>query len=139
MGRADWSSDLAFKTVNGSIRVTLPASASTTVDAETVNGSIVSDFAVSDGNRPAPAPDRHHRRRRPGDVARDRERQHPHRPGRPAGVGVSFALRVFRPVPRAHASPDVVGINDFRAWARGSVARGTHGGVAGTPLREESG
>ena len=49
MGRADWSSDLEFKTVNGSIRVTLPRTASTTVDAETVNGSIVSDFEVSDG------------------------------------------------------------------------------------------
>jgi hypothetical protein len=51
MGRADWSSDLAFKTVNGSIRLTLPASASTTVSAETVNGSIVSDFTVSDGTK----------------------------------------------------------------------------------------
>ena len=49
MGRADWSSDLEIKTVNGSIHVTLPATASTTVDAETVNGRIVSDFAVSDG------------------------------------------------------------------------------------------
>jgi DUF4097 and DUF4098 domain-containing protein YvlB len=49
MGRTDWSSDLEIKTVNGSIRVTLPASASTTVDAETVNGSIVSDFSVSEG------------------------------------------------------------------------------------------
>ena len=49
MGRADWSSDLEIKTVNGSIRVTLPATAGTTVDAETVNGSIVSDFSVSDG------------------------------------------------------------------------------------------
>jgi len=49
MGRADWSSDLEIKTVNGSIRVTLPPLASTTVDAETVNGSIVSDFSVSHG------------------------------------------------------------------------------------------
>ena len=49
MGRTDWSSDLEIKTVNGSIRVTLPSSASTTVDAETVNGSIVSDFSVSEG------------------------------------------------------------------------------------------
>jgi hypothetical protein len=48
MGRADWESDLEFKTVNGSIRVTLPATASTTVDAEVVNGRIVSDFQVSD-------------------------------------------------------------------------------------------
>ena len=49
MGRADWSSDLEFKTVNGSIRVTLPASASTTVDAETVNGTISSEFHVEGG------------------------------------------------------------------------------------------
>jgi DUF4097 and DUF4098 domain-containing protein YvlB len=49
MGRADWTSDLEFKTVNGSIRVTLPASASATVDAETVNGSIQSDFQVEGG------------------------------------------------------------------------------------------
>jgi len=46
MGRADWSSELAIKTVNGSIRVTLPRLASTTVDAETVNGGIETDFAV---------------------------------------------------------------------------------------------
>jgi DUF4097 and DUF4098 domain-containing protein YvlB len=49
MGRADWTSDLAFKTVNGSIRLTLPSSASTTVDAEVVNGSIETDFAVEGG------------------------------------------------------------------------------------------
>jgi hypothetical protein len=49
MGRADWDADLAFKTVNGSIRVTLPASASTAVDAEVVNGSIESEFAVQGG------------------------------------------------------------------------------------------
>jgi DUF4097 and DUF4098 domain-containing protein YvlB len=49
MGRADWSSDLEIKTVNGSIRVTLPRAASITVDAETVNGSIVSDFSISGG------------------------------------------------------------------------------------------
>lgn len=47
MGRADWSSDLAFKTVNGSIRLTLPRAASTTVDAETVNGSIETDFELT--------------------------------------------------------------------------------------------
>ena len=49
MGRADWSSDLEIKTVNGSIRVTLPPLASTTVDAETVNGSIETDFTVEGG------------------------------------------------------------------------------------------
>ena len=50
MGRADWSSEVAFKTVNGSIRVGLPTGASTTIDAETVNGRIVSDFEVSNGS-----------------------------------------------------------------------------------------
>ena len=49
MGRADWASDLAFKTVNGSIDLTLPRAAATTVDAETVNGRIASDFAVDGG------------------------------------------------------------------------------------------
>jgi hypothetical protein len=49
MGRADWTSDVAIKTVNGSIDVTLPRSASTTVDAETVNGRIGSDFPVDGG------------------------------------------------------------------------------------------
>ena len=49
MGRADWSDDLAFKTVNGSIRVTLPSNAGASVDAEVVNGSIQSDFPVSGG------------------------------------------------------------------------------------------
>lgn len=49
MGRADWSSDVEIKTVNGSIRLTLPLTANTTVDAETVNGSIETDFAVEGG------------------------------------------------------------------------------------------
>jgi putative adhesin len=49
MGRAQWPSDIDIKTVNGSIRVTLPASAHTTVDAATVNGTIATDFTVSDG------------------------------------------------------------------------------------------
>jgi len=49
MGRADWSSDLAIKTVNGSIRVTLPPAAGATLDAETVNGSIQTDFEVAGG------------------------------------------------------------------------------------------
>lgn len=49
MGRTDWSSDLEIETVNGSIRLTLPSTASTTLDAETVNGRIHSDFEVTDG------------------------------------------------------------------------------------------
>ena len=49
MGRADWSNEVEFKTVNGSIHVALPAVANTTIDAETVNGRIQSDFEVSNG------------------------------------------------------------------------------------------
>jgi hypothetical protein len=49
LGRADWTSDLAFKTVNGSIHVSLPSSAAATVDAEVVNGRIESEFPVEGG------------------------------------------------------------------------------------------
>jgi hypothetical protein len=46
-GRADWSGDAAFKTVNGSITLTLPSSTSADVRAETVNGDIETDFALT--------------------------------------------------------------------------------------------
>jgi putative adhesin len=46
-GRADWAGDAAFKTVNGSITVTLPASTAANVKAETVNGQIETDFALT--------------------------------------------------------------------------------------------
>ncbi len=47
MGRADWSGPLSFKTVNGSIRLELPASTSADVKAETVNGDITTDFPLT--------------------------------------------------------------------------------------------
>jgi DUF4097 and DUF4098 domain-containing protein YvlB len=46
-GRADWSSAAAFKTVNGSITLTLPTSLAVNIKAETVNGSIETDFPLT--------------------------------------------------------------------------------------------
>ena len=45
--RADWSEALAFKSVNGSITLALPADTSAELQATTVNGSISTDFPVS--------------------------------------------------------------------------------------------
>jgi Putative adhesin len=45
-GRADWEGDAEFKTVNGSITVTLPSSMAAEVKAETVNGTIDTDFPL---------------------------------------------------------------------------------------------
>lgn len=47
MGRTDWSGTINLETVNGGIRVTLPASASTSITAETVNGGLSSDFPLT--------------------------------------------------------------------------------------------
>jgi len=47
MGRADWSDDLEFKTVNGSIDVSMPANLNTEVEAKTLNGEISSDFPLT--------------------------------------------------------------------------------------------
>ena len=47
LGRADWTSPLDFKTVNGSITLLLPAAASAEVRAETVNGDISTDFPIT--------------------------------------------------------------------------------------------
>jgi DUF4097 and DUF4098 domain-containing protein YvlB len=47
MGRADWSGDMEFKTVNGSIDVSMPASLSAEVEVKTLNGSISSDFPLT--------------------------------------------------------------------------------------------
>lgn len=47
MGRADWPSGLEFKTVNGSINLSLPASLSAQVEAKTLNGEITSDFPMT--------------------------------------------------------------------------------------------
>jgi hypothetical protein len=48
LGKADWKDPLAFKSVNGSVRVSLPASANASVRVETVNGGIDNEFALSD-------------------------------------------------------------------------------------------
>jgi DUF4097 and DUF4098 domain-containing protein YvlB len=47
LGRADWPSGLEFKTVNGTIDLTLPASLSARVEAKTLNGEITSDFPLT--------------------------------------------------------------------------------------------
>ena len=48
LGKADWKDPLAFRTVNGSVRVSLPASANASVRVETVNGGIENEFEMSD-------------------------------------------------------------------------------------------
>ena len=47
MGRADWDNGLDFKTVNGGIDLSFPATLSANVDARTLNGSITSDFPLT--------------------------------------------------------------------------------------------
>jgi hypothetical protein len=47
LGRADWPAGIDFKTVNGSIDLTLPASLSARVEAKTLNGEITSDFPLT--------------------------------------------------------------------------------------------
>ena len=47
MGNAKWSGQLELETTNGSVEVTLPASAEFQVDAATTNGGIGSDFPVT--------------------------------------------------------------------------------------------
>jgi hypothetical protein len=51
MGRADWSGEAEFATVNGSIVVALPASASADVEASTVNGDIETEFPLQVSGR----------------------------------------------------------------------------------------
>jgi hypothetical protein len=46
MGRADWSGEAEFSTVNGTITLELPAGAGADVDARTVNGGIETDFPL---------------------------------------------------------------------------------------------
>ena len=46
MGRADWSDELEFTTVNGKITLIMPSQLSTEVQASTVNGEIESDYPV---------------------------------------------------------------------------------------------
>ena len=47
MGRTDWGSGASFKTVNGGITLTLPGVFDADLHAETLNGSISSDFPVT--------------------------------------------------------------------------------------------
>jgi len=47
VGSTDWTDDAEFETVNGSITIDLPASASMEVDASTVNGSMNTDFPLT--------------------------------------------------------------------------------------------
>ncbi len=51
LGRADWTGKLEFSTVNGGIRVELPADVSTEVSASTVNGSMETDFPLTVSGR----------------------------------------------------------------------------------------
>jgi hypothetical protein len=47
MGSAKWTGELKVKTTNGSIEVTMPASAQFTINAATTNGGIQTDFPVT--------------------------------------------------------------------------------------------
>ena len=47
LGRADWSDELEFRTVNGGITLDLPATFSAEIRAETVNGDLVTDFPLT--------------------------------------------------------------------------------------------
>jgi len=47
MGRADWSSEAEFSTVNGGITLTLPDNLSAEVTAQTVNGDLETDFPLT--------------------------------------------------------------------------------------------
>lgn len=47
VGNANWPDGLEFKTVNGGIDLTLPASLSARVEAKTLNGEITSDFPLT--------------------------------------------------------------------------------------------
>jgi hypothetical protein len=50
-GKSDWKGTADFETVNGSITVELPGDTDADVDAETVNGRIETDFALSGEQR----------------------------------------------------------------------------------------
>ena len=47
MGRADWPEEIEFKTVNGSINLSLPATLNAQVEVKTLNGEISSDFPMT--------------------------------------------------------------------------------------------
>ena len=54
MGRADWSGELEFQTVNGSITLQLPTTLNTEVRAQTVNGDLASDYPLTVSGRWGP-------------------------------------------------------------------------------------
>jgi hypothetical protein len=54
MGSTGWNDALTFKSVNGSVQVTLPGDASTDVKVTTVNGSISTAFPISVSGRVDP-------------------------------------------------------------------------------------
>jgi hypothetical protein len=47
LGRADWSGNLEFKTVNGSVKVELPPNLNTDLDFNSVNGHLDIDFPLT--------------------------------------------------------------------------------------------
>src|SRR5437867_10223613 len=47
MGRADWTDDLEFSTVNGGLTLVLPASLNAEVRASSVNGDLVTDYPLT--------------------------------------------------------------------------------------------
>lgn len=47
LGRAEWSGDVEFKSVNGSIKLQLPSNANTEIDFKSVNGHLDSDFPLT--------------------------------------------------------------------------------------------
>ena len=47
LGKADWSGEMSFTTVNGGITLEVPGDLSATIEAKTVNGSIETDFPIT--------------------------------------------------------------------------------------------
>ena len=47
MGRADWTDELEFSTVNGGVTLVLPAQLNTEIRASTVNGDLVTDYPMT--------------------------------------------------------------------------------------------
>lgn len=54
MGRADWSDELDFSTVNGKITLVMPSKLDTEVRASTVNGDMESDYPMTVSGRFGP-------------------------------------------------------------------------------------
>src|SRR5439155_23279652 len=54
MGRADWTNELEFSTVNGGITLILPDKLDAEVRASTVNGDLVTDYPMTISGRFGP-------------------------------------------------------------------------------------